>query len=128
MLTTDRHQPKRPKFVKRPMWLSGSRFKPTTREVYVVLLSFDWRNTGAVWPAVDTIAWDANAWRSWLDRAEVGAAVTDRVFSAIGPETTSRPQIRAIAEDADSPDGRTSRCARLDVCGVTGQEHPSAPV
>lgn len=47
-----------------------------------------------------------STWRSWLSRAEIRSTVVDRVFGAIGPDTVSRRQIRTLAEDIDSPDGR----------------------
>ena len=64
-----------------------------------------------------SVRYVASTWRSWLDRADVGAAVTDPVFSAIGPETTSRPQIRALAKDADSPDGRLALLIAVLISG-----------
>jgi len=47
-----------------------------------------------------------STWRSWLALAGVDQGLTDRLFGAIGPDTVSRNQIRALAEGADSPDGR----------------------
>jgi hypothetical protein len=47
-----------------------------------------------------------STWRSWLSSADVSPEVSDGVFSAIGPETISRSHIRALAQDADSADGR----------------------
>jgi hypothetical protein len=47
-----------------------------------------------------------STWRSWLALANVDPNVTDRVFSAIGPETVSRPQIRTLGQDSDSSGGR----------------------
>lgn len=47
-----------------------------------------------------------STWRSWLTRGDVSPDVTDRVFSAIGPETVARSHIRTLARHVDSADGR----------------------
>ncbi len=47
-----------------------------------------------------------STWRSWLSRAHVEPAVTDRVFRAIGTDAVTRPQIRRLAEDAETADLR----------------------
>jgi hypothetical protein len=53
-----------------------------------------------------SVPYVASTWRSWLDRADVRPDVAHRVFDAIGSQTVSRPQIRVLAKDADSADGR----------------------
>lgn len=47
-----------------------------------------------------------STWRSWLERADVDDSVTQKVFDSIGPDSVTRPQLRAIAQKADSPEGR----------------------
>jgi hypothetical protein len=58
-----------------------------------------------------------STWRSWLALADLSRDVTDRVFSAIGPDTVSRQQIRALAHDADSADGRLALVIAVLVWG-----------
>jgi hypothetical protein len=58
-----------------------------------------------------------STWRSWLARADLSRDITERVFSAIGPDTVSRQQIRALAQDADSADGRLALLIAVLVWG-----------
>jgi hypothetical protein len=53
-----------------------------------------------------SVRYVGSTWRSWLDRADLGSAVVDRVFGSLGAETVSRQQIRDLARDADSAEGR----------------------
>lgn len=58
-----------------------------------------------------------STWRSWLALANVDPNVTDRVFSAIGPATVSRPQIRTLGQDSDSSGGRLALIIAVLVWG-----------
>ena len=56
-------------------------------------------------------------WRSWLALADLGSDVTDRVFASIGPDTVTRSQIRNLAQDAASADGRVALLTAVLVWG-----------
>ena len=69
-----------------------------------------------------------STWHSWLDRAEVSDSVTTKVFASIGPDAVTRPQLRAMAQEADSSDGRLAPLVAVliwggvsatDGCGIT---------
>src|SRR5690349_2946423 len=47
-----------------------------------------------------------STWRAWLERAAVDPALADAVFKAIGPNAVSRQQLRDVAIEADSANGR----------------------
>jgi hypothetical protein len=56
-------------------------------------------------------------WQSWLKLAGVSPTVADRVFSATSSDTVSRPQIRILAQDASSADGRLALFVAVLVWG-----------
>lgn len=58
-----------------------------------------------------------STWRSWLALADLSPDVTDRVFSTIGLNTVSRTQIRDLARDATSTDGRIALLIAVLVWG-----------
>lgn len=53
-----------------------------------------------------SVPYVASTWQSWLNLAKVSPSVSERVFAAIGPNTVTRSQIRTLARDANSADGR----------------------
>lgn len=58
-----------------------------------------------------------STWRSWLEAAEVDRHVTERVFAAMGAETVSRGQVRGLAENIDSAEGRLALLIAVLVWG-----------
>jgi hypothetical protein len=58
-----------------------------------------------------------STWRTWLTQGNLNPAVTERVFCSIGPDSVSRPQIRSLAKDGDSADGRLASLVSVLIWG-----------
>lgn len=58
-----------------------------------------------------------STWLSWLKSANVSDTVTAEVFTTIGADTVTRPQLQAMAHKADSPDGRLALLVAVLIWG-----------
>ncbi|WP_139093852.1 hypothetical protein [Mycobacterium parascrofulaceum] len=58
-----------------------------------------------------------STWRTWLALAGLSNGVTDHVFSTIGQNTVTRSEIRTLAKDAASADGRLALLIAVLVWG-----------
>jgi hypothetical protein len=58
-----------------------------------------------------------STWHTWLALGDLSPVVTERVFSEIGPDTVSRSEIRSLAKDAASTDGRLALLIAVLVWG-----------
>lgn len=58
-----------------------------------------------------------STWREWLECADIDPAVSDHVFASIGAGQVSRAQLRRMAAQSDSPDGRLALLIAVLVWG-----------
>jgi len=53
-----------------------------------------------------SVGFVSSTWHTWLEQAAISDTVTKKVFGSIGVDAATRPQLRAMNQDAYSPDGR----------------------
>lgn len=64
-----------------------------------------------------SVRYVASTWRAWLTQGNLNPAVTERAFSSIGPDSVTRSQIRSLASNADSADGRLALLVSVLIWG-----------
>ena len=58
-----------------------------------------------------------STWHAWLALGDLNGDVANRVFSSIGPDTVSRSEIRSLAKDVGSADGRLALLVAVLIWG-----------